>query len=68
MWFRWGRRRRHEEGIFYVDTSRYRPSSWGVHWRRFNWNFTRHLGSIKLPFGLGVEYFGRGSRGRRRQR
>jgi hypothetical protein len=75
MWTRFGRRRHHKEGIFYYNTSKWRPSSWGIHFWRLNWSFTRHVGSFKLPFGLGVEYFGdgeneegtqRGRRGRRR--
>jgi hypothetical protein len=71
MWFRWGRRRRHEVGIFYYDTSRFRPSSWGVHIGRLTYNITRHVGSIRLPFGFGSESFGRGvqrvRRGRRQR-
>lgn len=58
----WQRRRRHNEGLFYFDTSRFRPSSWGVHEGPITYNVTRRRGSIRLPFGLGSWSFGRGRR------
>lgn len=58
----WRRRRRHNEGVFYVDTSRFRPSSWGVHISALTYNVTRRMGSIRLPFGLGSWTFGSGRR------
>lgn len=67
MWGRWNRRRRHEAGVFYYDTSRFRPSSWGVHIAALTYNVTRHVGSIRLPFGFGSWTFGSGRRDRRQR-
>jgi hypothetical protein len=59
MW--WQRRRRHNDGPFYWNSSRFRPSSWG--WREgpVSYNETRRQGSIDLGW-LGQVRFGRGGR------
>jgi hypothetical protein len=58
----WQRRRRHNDGLFYWNSSRFRPTSWGVHEGPVTYNETRRRGSIKLPFGWGSLSFGRGRR------
>jgi hypothetical protein len=60
----WQRRRRHNDGPFYWNTSRFRPTSWGLREGPATWNVTRGRLSIRLPFGLGSWTFG----GRRRRR
>lgn len=50
---RWIRRRRHNAGIFYWNTSRFIPTSWGVHVGAETFNVTRRTLWTRLPFGLG---------------
>lgn len=38
---RWQRRRRHSAGPFYLDTSRFWPTSWGIHEGPVTYNATR---------------------------
>lgn len=57
----WQRRRRHSFGPFYVDTNRFRPTSWGIHEGPVTFNETRRRGSIRLPLGMGSWTFGRGT-------
>lgn len=62
----WQRRRRHNAGLFYWDTNRFRPTSWGVHEGPATYNVTRRRGSLRLPFGLGSWTFGKGTSRRTR--
>lgn len=62
----WQRRRRHNAGLFYWNSSRFKPTSWGIHEGRATYNVTRRRLSIRLPFGLGDLVFGGQRRGRRR--
>lgn len=61
---RWQRRRRHNDGIFYWNTSRFRPTSWGIRVGGETYNVTRRQLWSRLPFGLGDLVSG----GRRRSR
>jgi len=53
------RRRRHNDGPFYWNSSMFRPTSWGVDEGPLTWNETNHRGSLRLPFGF-VWRWGRG--------
>lgn len=58
----WRRRRRHNDaGGFYWNSSKWRPTSWGVQEGPVTWNETNHRGSIRLGW-LGQITFGRGRR------
>jgi hypothetical protein len=60
MWW-WQRRRRHNDGPFYWNSSRFRPSSWGWQEGPVSYNETRRQGSIRLGW-LGQIRFGPGRR------
>ena len=49
----WQRRRRHRLGPFFINTSRFLPTSWGIHDGRETYNVTRRRSTFRLPFGLG---------------
>lgn len=59
----WRRRRRHHLGPVYWNTSRFRPTSWGVQEGPVTYNETRHRGSVRFGW-LGQLVFGRGNRRR----
>lgn len=61
----WVRRRRHSFGPFYINTSHWIPTSWGLHEGRETYNVTKHRNSVRLPFGLGSWQTGDGKRRRR---
>jgi len=65
----WRRRRRHNvPGGFYWNSSRFRPTSWGIHEGPATYNVTRRRLSIRLPFGLGDLVFGGRARRNRTRR
>jgi hypothetical protein len=50
---KWQRHRRISFVPFYINTSRFVPTSWGIHEGPETYNVTKRRNSIRLPFGLG---------------